>query len=34
MIDHLCNLLRHLFLAEIEVMTDEAQIRFQPPDDD
>ena len=34
MIDHLNNLLRDLFMAQIDQITDEAQVRFQPPDDD
>jgi hypothetical protein len=34
MIGHLDNLLRHLFLMQIPGLTDEAQVRFQPPDDD
>jgi hypothetical protein len=34
MIDHLDNLLRHLFLARISELTSEDQIRFQPPDQD
>ena len=34
MIDHLDNLLRHLFLAQIDEISDERQIRFQPPDAD
>ena len=33
MIDHIDNMLRHLFLSRIGQLTDEAQIRFQPPDD-
>ncbi len=33
MIEHLDNLLRHLFLSEIDEVMDEAQVRFQPPDD-
>jgi hypothetical protein len=33
-IDHLDNLLRHLFIARIDEITDEAQVRFQPPDED
>ena len=28
------NLLRHLFLARIDEIKDESQVRFQPPDDD
>jgi hypothetical protein len=34
MIDVFDNLLRHLFLTRIDEVKDEAQIRFQPPDDD
>ncbi|MBN1657600.1 MAG: DUF4255 domain-containing protein [Anaerolineae bacterium] len=34
MIDHLDNLLRHLFLTELGAITSHAQVRFQPPDDD
>jgi len=34
MIDHLDNLIRHLLIAEVDELTDEAQVRFQPPDDD
>jgi hypothetical protein len=34
MIDHLNNTLRHLFMAQISQITDEAQVRFQPPDED
>jgi hypothetical protein len=34
MINHLDNLLRHLFMAHINEITDEAQVRFQPPDED
>jgi hypothetical protein len=34
MIDHLNNMLRHLFMAQINQTTDEDQIRFQPPDED
>ncbi|HUJ10363.1 MAG TPA: Pvc16 family protein [Verrucomicrobiae bacterium] len=34
MLDYLDNLLRHLFLSRIDEITDEAQVRFQPPDDD
>ena len=33
MIDHLNNLLRHLFIAQIDEITDESQVRFQPPDE-
>jgi hypothetical protein len=32
MIDHLDRLLRHLFLTRVPKLTDEAQVRFQPPD--
>jgi Pvc16 N-terminal domain/Carboxypeptidase regulatory-like domain len=34
MIHHLDNLLRHLFLAQIEEITSEEQVSFQPPDED
>src|SRR4051812_46687031 len=34
MIDHLDNLLRHLFVSEIDEITSETQVRFQPPDED
>jgi hypothetical protein len=34
MIDHLNNMLRHLFMAQINQITDEDQVRFQPPDED
>ena len=34
MIDHLDNLLRHIFLAQIAEITSEDQISFQPPDED
>lgn len=34
MINHLDNLLRHLFLTQISDLTSEAQVRFQPPDED
>lgn len=34
MIDHLDNLLRHLFIAGIDEITHERQVRFQPPDAD
>src|SRR5690554_1556803 len=34
MIEHLDNLLRHLFISEIDVITSEAQVRFEPPDED
>lgn len=33
MIEHIDNLLRHLFLSEIDEIMDETQVRFQPPDD-
>jgi hypothetical protein len=34
MISYLANMLRHLLMAQISEITDEAQIRFQLPDDD
>jgi hypothetical protein len=34
MIDHFNNLLRHLFMAQIDEITEEPQVRFQPPDED
>ena len=34
MIDHLDNLLRHLLLKHVDGLTDEKQVRFQPPDGD
>jgi hypothetical protein len=34
MIQHLDNLLRHLFLAQIAEITSEDQVGFQPPDED
>lgn len=34
MLQHIDNLLRQLFIARIDEITDEAQVRFQPPDDD
>lgn len=34
MIDYIDNILRHLFLAQITGLTDESQVRFQPPDED
>lgn len=34
MINHLDNLLRHLFLSQIAELADEDQVRFQPPDED
>ena len=33
MIEYLDNLLRHLLISEIDEITDEAQVSFQPPDD-
>ncbi|MFQ6029015.1 MAG: Pvc16 family protein [Dehalococcoidia bacterium] len=33
MIDHLDNLLRHLFMTQIAGLTDETRVRFQPPDE-
>lgn len=33
MIHHLDNLLRHLFISQIDQISDEAQVRFQPPDE-
>lgn len=33
MIHHLDNLLRHLFISKIDQISDEAQVRFQPPDE-
>jgi hypothetical protein len=33
MIDHLDNLLRQVFISRIDEITDESQVRFQPPDD-
>jgi hypothetical protein len=33
MIDVFDNMLRHLFLANIDEITSESQVRFQPPDD-
>ncbi|MEJ2660423.1 MAG: Pvc16 family protein [Desulfobacteraceae bacterium] len=33
LIEHLDNLLRHLLISEIDEITDESQVRFQPPDD-
>src|SRR4030095_316940 len=33
MIDHLDNLLRDLFMSQIGGLPDEAQVRFQPPDE-
>jgi Pvc16 N-terminal domain/Carboxypeptidase regulatory-like domain len=32
-IAHLDNMLRHLLLARVDEITDETQVRFQPPDD-
>lgn len=34
MIDYLDNILRDLLLNQVDGVTDEAQVRFQPPDDD
>lgn len=34
MIDYLNNLLRHLFISQIDVISNENQVRFQPPDQD
>lgn len=34
MIDHFDNILRDLLLARVSGLTDESQVRFQPPDDD
>jgi Pvc16 N-terminal domain/Carboxypeptidase regulatory-like domain len=34
MIGYIDNMLRHLFLSRIDQLTDESQVRFQPPDDD
>ncbi len=34
MIDHLENILRHLFISQIDEIVDETQVRFQPPDDE
>jgi hypothetical protein len=34
MFDHLSNVLRHLLMAQIDEITDELQVRFQPPDED
>lgn len=34
MLSHLDNLLRRLLLSQVPGLTDEAQIRFQPPDED
>jgi hypothetical protein len=33
MIQHLDNLLRHLFISDIDEITNEVQVRFQPPDE-
>jgi len=33
MINHLDNLLRHLFISQIDEISDEGQIGFQPPDE-
>ena len=34
MINHLNNMLRHLFMAQINQITEDSQVRFQPPDED
>jgi hypothetical protein len=34
MLHHVDNMLRQLFIARIDELTDEAQVRFQPPDED
>ena len=34
MINHLDNLLRHLFMTQINEISDESQVRFQPPDEE
>lgn len=34
MLDHVANLLRQLLIARIDEISDEAQVRFQPPDED
>ena len=34
MIDYLDNILRDLLLGRVIGITDESQVRFQPPDDD
>jgi hypothetical protein len=34
MLDHIANLLRQLLIARIDEISDEAQVRFQPPDAD
>lgn len=34
MIRHLDNLLRHLFMMQIDGLIDETQVRFQPPDEE
>jgi hypothetical protein len=34
MLQEVDNLLRHLFIREIDSITDEDQVRFQPPDED
>ncbi|MCY7353878.1 MAG: Pvc16 family protein [Lysobacter sp.] len=34
MLDHVDNLLRQLLIDRIDEISDEAQVRFQPPDDD
>src|SRR5215831_10141740 len=33
MINHLDNVIRHLMLSQVPDLTDESQVRFQPPDD-
>lgn len=33
MLDHLANIVRDLFLTKVSALSDEAQVRFQPPDD-
>ena len=34
MINHLDNMLRHLFMTQVEDISEETQVRFQPPDED
>jgi hypothetical protein len=34
MLDHLDNLIRHLLIAQIDEITTDTQVGFQPPDDD
>lgn len=34
MLNHLSNLLRHLFLTQINDITTEVQVRFRPADED